>query len=194
MISTGMVIPPWRRLVLPAATTAFAVLGLALIILGTGPVERTTVSPSPTSPGVGVPAPTGYGWVTVTHVERLRGLTARELGGMTHGVQNLVDSGKVLVAVGVTLTNAQTSPLSYGPSMFRVRIGGPGGATVPAVASQVGPGTLQPDAGIELVLNFVVPSGGNRLAMLAADGRGGQVAIPIGTSVRSLPGGGTHQH
>lgn len=195
MIWMGSAFPPRRRLALPLVTAALAVLGIALIALGTDPARSGPgAAPAARQAGIGVPAKTGYGWVTVTHVERIRGLTAKDLSGMTHGVQNLVESDQVLVAVGVTLTNAQKTTLKYGPGMFRVQLGGPGGATVPALASQIGPGVLQPDSGIELILNFVVPSGGSRLSVLATDGSGHEVAIPIGKSVRGLPGGENHSH
>src|SRR4051812_45161469 len=100
MIWTGSVDTPLRRFALPLATAVLALLGLALIAWGTDPVEGTSTPPARESSGIGIPKRTSYGWVTVTHVERIRGLTAKELGGMTHGVKNLVDPDQVLVAVG----------------------------------------------------------------------------------------------
>lgn len=193
MIWTGSAYPPLRRLALPLLVAALSLVGVGLIAMGGSPVQPEAPAPEQRKAGIGVSTPTGYGWLTVTNVERIRGLTAKQLSGMTHGVKNLVGSKQVLVAVNVSVTNALKTPLRYGPKMFRVRVGGADGVTVPVLASQLGPGTLQPDSGIELILNFVVPAGGGRLTVLATDHNGGEVAIPIGRSVRALPGGDSHE-
>src|SRR3954471_13638196 len=42
--------------------------------------------------------------MTVTHVERVTGLTADDLGGMAHGIQGLVENDKTMLRVSLTIS------------------------------------------------------------------------------------------
>ena len=46
----------------------------------------------------------GEATVAVTHVERVTGLTADDLGGMTHGIQGLVPDDQTMLRVSLMLT------------------------------------------------------------------------------------------
>lgn len=112
-------------------------------------------------PGIGEPATTSFGAVRVQHVEKLGGLGGRALGGMTHGIANLVESDKMQVQVSATITNLSPKTLRYSPDQFQLRTSAR--KPVNLTGASVRPGTLQPDAAIDLRLTFVVPRKDARL-------------------------------
>lgn len=135
--------------------------------------------------GLAQDVPVSFGVVAVEHVERLGGLTSRDLAGVTHGIPNLVPAGKVQLQASVTLTNLSDRPVAYSPAQFRLRRRGTGPAVPPSSAT-VQPGTLQPKASVDARLSFVVPADGSRLDLEFRDpGRARPLVFRVGTTGRA---------
>lgn len=133
---------------------------------------------------------TSFGAVTVEFVEKIPGLTSQDLAGMTHGIQDLVPAGKELVLVAATITNASDAPIAYAPGLFEVRL--EDGGRVPVSRSAAVSGVLQPDASIDVRLEFVVPGDGGNV-WLRFVGDPGVTEIDLGDTLISKPEG-EHGH
>ena len=177
------VAPPAPRLL--ATTLVAAVLLAALagsllagrLLLGS-PAPVDVVAPGRAPLGVGQSVKTSFGVVAVEHAEQLPGLTSKELGGMTHGVQNFVGSDKLQLQVTATITNQLDHPVAYSPDQFRLVAGK---KKLKPAGSSIAAGTLQPDAAIDARLSFVVPRDGGRLLVQFTDpGRSQPIRIDLG--------------
>ena len=117
---------------------------------------------------VGVPVVTTFGTVTVETFETLPGLTSQDLGGVTHGIQNLVLSGSAQVSVAISVVNGSNQPVDIAPDQFRMRVAG---ATEPIqlTGATIHPLRLKPGASVEATLTFVVPRTGNGFSLDFAD-------------------------
>jgi hypothetical protein len=190
------VAPPAPRLLAATLVTAVAVAALAGGLLAgrllTGsPPPAEVVEPGPAPLGVGQSVRTSFGVVAVEHAEKLNGLTSKELGGMTHGVQNFVGSDKLQLQVTATITNQLGHPVAYSPDQFRLVAGR---KKLKAAGSSIGAGTLQPDAAIDARLSFVAPRDGGRLLVQFTDpGRSQPILIDLGKVDRAAPAE-THDH
>lgn len=102
---------------------------------------------------------------TVTHAEQVKGLSDSALGGMSHGIQNLVTDDKALVTLTLVIT-AGDSPGSYNASVLRAFKSGSTVGISP-VGGIVAPGRLRAHASIEGFLSFVVPRDGARFTLRA---------------------------
>lgn len=180
--------PPTPRLLAATVVTAVVVAALAggllagRLLLGSPPPAEV-VSPGAASLGVGQSVRTSFGVVAVEHAEKLNGLTSKELGGMTHGVQNFVGSDKLQLQVSATITNQLDHPVAYSPDQFRLLAGG---KKLKAVGSSINAGTLQPDAAIDARLSFVAPRDGGRLLVQFTDpDRSQPIRIDLGTVDRA---------
>jgi hypothetical protein len=124
---------------------------------------------------------TSFGVVAVTDVEAINGLTAKELAGVTHGIQNLVKSGEGQIQVGFELSNTQRYPIPYNATkQFRLRLGNKG-SVIPPSAGTIRSGELQPGAAIDATLAFVVPKAAKSLVLQFRDlGRAPPVSIQLG--------------
>jgi hypothetical protein len=124
---------------------------------------------------------TSFGVVAVTDVEAINGLTAKELAGVTHGIQNLVQSGEGQIQVSFELSNTQHYPIPYDAArQFRLRLGDRGKVIHPSAAT-IRSGQLQPGAAIDATLAFVVPKAAKSLVLQFRDlGRGSPVSIKLG--------------
>ncbi|WP_310528259.1 hypothetical protein [Nocardioides sp.] len=127
----------------------------------------------------------GDATLVVTHVERVTGLTADDLGGMTHGIQGLVPADQTMLRVSVVLT-AGTAAADYDPSDLWIERAGTGRAIGP-VGGALGRGSLSARASISGAVSFVVPRSGARYVLHAA-GTGG--SIPLGQVDEAPPGTG----
>jgi hypothetical protein len=139
---------------------------------------------------------TSFGSMTVNGVDILDGLSAKDLGGMTHGISGLVLSDKAQAQVLVTLTNTSKQPLAYDPDLFRLREGADGQPIAP-IGSSPGSGTIPTGTSIDLLLDFVVSRTGADLFFDFADpGAAAPVVVPVGTTdIASPPDtGGSHAH
>jgi hypothetical protein len=153
---------------LPLAALVLSVVALAAggIFISVGLIERGT--PQPDIPalkgpfGVSQDIPTSFGAVAIDNVEKVNGLTAKALAGVTHGISNYVPPNKVQVQASVTLTNLLSQTVDYSPTQFRLLIGRKR-KPVKEVRASFKPGTLQPDASISGQLKFIAPRTGSQL-------------------------------
>ncbi len=153
---------PLLALVLTVA--ALAAGGIAISV---GLVERGTpraALPALKGPfGTSQDIPTSFGAVAIDNVEKVNGLTAKSLAGVTHGISNYVPPNKVQVQATVTLTNLLNErTVGYSPTQFRLLIGEKR-KPVKDVRASFRPGTLQPNASISGQVKFIAPRTGSRL-------------------------------
>ena len=144
---------------------------------------------------IGEPIATSYGSITVLRVERLGGLTSQDLGGVTHGIQNLVLSDKAQVEVAVLIANTGDAQVRVEPSQFRLIVDGAPDPAVPT-GSTMQPLSLQPGASVEASISFVLPQSGATMAMGYRDpGNAAAITVPIGNLDRApaVPDDG-HSH
>ena len=179
---------PWGVFAFVAAVIALSFFGAVLavgLVTGTGAHDHA----EPATAGTGLAQKTSFGQVTVQEAEKLAGLTSKSVGGVTHGVQNLVTQENAQVQVGVLLTNLSDRSVEYSPAQFQLRVGRAGEPS-PAQASNVLPGTLAAGASIEGRLGFVVPRATGPLFVEFADpGSSRPIVIPLG-SLKALEGSG----
>jgi hypothetical protein len=172
-------------------TLALAVAGavLAAGIIATGETQTTLTPPVLKGPfGTAQDIPTSFGVVAVEHAAKLNGTTAKQTGGVTHGISGFVAPDKVLVQASVTLTNLLDEPIDYDPRQFRL-LHGPKRTPVAEVRSSVKPGTLQPDAAIDARLNFIAPRNGDKLWIEFTDpGRDKPLLIDLGRTGKTPEG------
>lgn len=149
-------------LVAAVASLALAGGGLAVVTLRGAPAAakhdhrtRGNAAPRPSrKDDIGRSIPTSFGVIAVESVQKLRGLTAKQLSGVTH-FPSYVSPQRMQVQVFVELTNMRPNPVRYSPRQFRLRVGS--GRPVPITAASIPGGTLQPSASIDGLLNFVAP-------------------------------------
>jgi hypothetical protein len=141
-----------------------------LAVGGEGPVPQATPAHTAGPFKIGDDVPTSFGFVAVEHAETHVGLSARQLGGATHGIGSFVGRDRALVQASVTLTNSRLSTLRYSPSQFRL-VARRKGVTrrFPVRHASVRPGVLQPDAAIDARLSFVAPRDGSSFSLEFAD-------------------------
>ena len=113
--------------------------------------------------GVSQDIPTSFGAVAIDNVEKVNGLTAKSLAGVTHGISNYVPPNKVQVQATITLTNLLNErPVAYSPTQFRLLVGKKR-KPVNDVRASFRAGTLQPNASISGQVKFIAPRTGSRL-------------------------------
>ena len=117
----------------------------------------------------------GEATVAVTHVERVTGLTADDLGGMTHGIQGLVPDDQTMLRVSLMLT-AGSRAAAYDPADLWIERSGTGREIRP-VGGALGRGSLSAGANISGAVSFVVPRNGASYVLHATGTEG---AIPLG--------------
>jgi hypothetical protein len=168
-----------------AAVAAMAVVGVVLAVgLLTAPAGGHDAGHATQRYGVFDEIPTSFGYVAVEHAETLKGLTAKDLGGATHGIGTFVGRERALVKASVTLRNGPVGPLDYSPAQFRVAATAKDGKVkrYPLSHASVRDGVLQPDAALDLSLGFIVPRDGSKLALEFADpGRSQPIVIDLGS-------------
>jgi hypothetical protein len=170
------------------------------IAISVGLIERG--APAPTIPtlkgpfGVSQKIPTSFGAVAIDDVEKINGLTARQLSGVTHGISNYVPPNKVQVQASVTLTNLLGRTVDYTPTQFRLLVGAKR-KPVDDVRASFTPGTLQPSASISGQLRFIAPRTGSKLAIQYTDPKLGKpILVDLGRTGRTPANAfdGYHRH
>jgi len=134
---------------------------------------------SPHAASVGEPIATSYGSITIQHVTTIGGLTSQELGGMTHGISNLVLSDGAQVEVLVLLANQSDRTVRVTPSQFSLSVEGATELAAPSQSS-IKPVTLKAGASVEATLTFVVPQSGARMSVVYRDPGGAGIIVPAG--------------
>jgi hypothetical protein len=193
--------PAVNRLPLVALVLSVAALAIGGIVLSVGLIQRG--APQPKAPelkgpfGVSQDIPTSFGAVAIDNVEKVNGLTAKALSGVTHGISNYVPPNKVQVQASVTLTNLLNDrSQAYTPTQFRLLIGK---KRKPAkdVRASFRPGRLQPGASISGQLKFIAPRNGSKLWIEFTDPRRAEpVLIDLGKTGRTPDNAfdGFHKH
>src|SRR5207245_267320 len=74
---------------------------------------RNSSTPGAPAYAVGRDAPTSFGSIAVQDVALVDGLSAADLGGMTHGIQRLVPEDQLEVQVSLLLTNSTARSVDY---------------------------------------------------------------------------------
>jgi hypothetical protein len=162
---------------LTACITVIAVMGaVAGTVLAAGLMtgDEAHVHAGPAAHGpwnVAEDVPASFGFIAVEHAETFKGLSARQLGGATHGIGTFVGRDKALVQASVTITNTQGVPLRYSPRQFRLVTTDRKGRVQRLGLSHatVSDGVLQPDAAVDARLSFIAPRDGARLEIEFAD-------------------------
>jgi hypothetical protein len=182
--------PPIALIALILVITLLALNGVEMAI-----AAFRSGAGEPPAPAVGEPITTSYGTMTVVLAETIGGLTAEELGGMVHGVGNLVLSDSAQVEVAVSLTNDSPRAIRVSAAQFRLLVAGstrmvePTGTTIETTRLAAG-------ASIEAAFTFVVPQGGEALTLSYTDpGTNSVLAVPIGALGVAPPAAGNdHPH
>lgn len=174
-----------RVLVVLGAVSLAAAAGLAATVVMVGPSShRAGEGAGDGGPlaAVGQTVRTSFGFLTVNHVDHLKGLSQQDLSSANHGVNGLVESGKEQVQVTIELTSdlaRETAP--YSPDDFTLDAVDGAGATLvfAPVTTTVHRGRLQPFAAITGHLGFVVPADGSQLRLRFHDRAGEPVVIAL---------------
>ncbi|HSP27377.1 MAG TPA: hypothetical protein VLN74_02425 [Ilumatobacteraceae bacterium] len=182
------------RIALLAVANVVALLaaaGFVAAYVALFPAQGASVSGA--GPGVGDTVATSYGTITVQHVETIDGLTTQELGGMSHGIADLVQTDEAQVLVSVLLANASDDPIFVEPGQFALLVEGSTDALVPT-SSTVKPLELQPGASVEASVIFVAPLSGAAISIGYSDPTGSVVVIPAGGLDQAPVGDTTDDH
>jgi hypothetical protein len=184
------------------AVGALALIGVALalmfVVRGPGAAGPGKLPDGPFELAQDIPA--SFGVVAIEHVDKLAGLTARQLAGATHGIQNLVPPDKQQIQAQGAITNLTERPVAYSPQQFFLvtRKNGRDSKPIPLSSASVKPGTLQPDASIDVRLSFVAPRDGSQVFIGFNDpGRSKPILIDAGKTSRTPEGafnGYFHKH
>ncbi|MDX6232846.1 MAG: hypothetical protein QOH68_1846 [Nocardioidaceae bacterium] len=125
---------------------------------------------------------------TVTHVERVTGLTADDLGGMAHGIQGLVQEDQTMLRVSVTVA-AGDEDTTFDVGSLRLFSSASKHAIRP-VGGSLGRGRLGAKSLIEGAVSFVVPRNGARFVLRS---RGSEQSVFLTRVDKASPGsGGMH--
>ena len=133
---------------------------------------------------------TSFGSMTVLEVERLGGLTSRDLAGNPHGVQSLVKAGSAKAEVSISITNRLGRPIAYSPWQYSLRLTRDGKPIRPQ-SSTLKPGNLPGGARIDARLGFVVRASASSFWLAFQDpARREPLLVRIGASLSSGTGSG----
>jgi hypothetical protein len=182
--------PAVNRLPLIALVLSVVALAAGGVKIGIGLIERG--APQPTVPvlkgpfGVSQDIPTSFGAVAIDNVEKVNGLTAKALSGVTHGISNYVPPNKTQVQAAVTLTNLlEDRSQAYSPTQFRLLVG-KDRKPVREVRASFRPGRLQPGANMSGQLKFIAPRNGSKLWIEFTDPKRSEpVLIDLGKTGRT---------
>jgi hypothetical protein len=126
---------------------------------------------------------------SVTHVERVTGLSDQDLSGMGHGIQGLVSANQALVRVTLRV-DAGSNDTTYDPATLRLHDNRGGALTAPSGGS-LAAARLGANGQIEGSVAFVVPRSGEHLTLQA---EGAPDSVDIGDVDVASPDSGTHSH
>ena len=159
--------PASRRTPLIVLVLSVAVLAIAGAVVSAGVIARGDAGPAVPELkgpfGTAQDIPTSFGAIAVDSVEKVNGLTAKSLAGMTHGISNYIAPDKTQVQATVTLTNLlNEQTVDYSPTQFRLLVGDDR-KPVKEMRASFRPGTLQPNASISGQVKYVAPRSGSRL-------------------------------
>jgi hypothetical protein len=180
-MTTSLVLP--ARVPGPAALFATAVIAVAIaggllaigvLTAGAGDADHEHAHE------LGEAIDTSFGSVTFEHVATIGGLTPEALGGVTHGIQNLVLTGKAQVEVAVLVVNQGDHAIPVVPDQFSLTVDGGTGPSA-MTGSTIQPLRLQPGGSVEATFTYVVPQSGAAISVAYADPGGEVVSLPAGS-------------
>lgn len=172
MVSVPIDTPRHRGAVLAGAYALVGSIGLltlvgafvALAMLGGGSASAAHEQDHVAATGVaqrqtrtddlGESIPTSFGVIAAENVNKLVGLTPKQLGGMTH-YPSYMAPNLMQVQVFVELSNTQRHAVAYAPQQFRLVVGS--GRPIPLSNATLPVGTMQPSAAVEGQLTFIAP-------------------------------------
>lgn len=177
---------PLRPIVFLAAVVLLAVLG-GLLVLSMAR-SGTTTADSRRGSRIATSVPTDFGFLTVPYIQKLSGLTSRDLSGAVHGVSGLVAAGDEQVQVNVELSSTRRDRVTnYRVDDFSLLVGDGSKVLAPS-STTIHNGVLQPAASVTGHLGFVIPKDGSRLRLRYAPRGGRSVLVELGRADRAHTG------
>lgn len=186
-------------LAFPALVVALALVGVIVAtgVLGGHGGSAAAPAPTPKKGGfaVGDSVFTSFGAVAVEAIDKTNGPTAKELSGVTHGIQGLIPPNKTQVETFTTMTNLTQRAVEYSPAQFSLLVGSKRAKPLPLKTASIKPGVLQPNAAIDARLTFVVPRKGQKLWIRFKDpARATPVLIDLGRTSKTPQGALSNYH
>jgi hypothetical protein len=151
-----------RSLYLFTLVSIIAILAAGGALMSNQMLTRTTALQEGTSFQVGQNIKTSFGVLVIEHVDEVAGLTAGDLAGNTHGIQNYITPDKIQIQVFVRFTNNLSGPVDYSPEQFQLKTLNKQ-EPLQLFGASIRPGTLQPGASINATLSFVTDRDGSNL-------------------------------
>lgn len=139
------------------------------------------------TPGIGESVRTSFGVIAVVRVEKVGGLGAKSMSGMTHGIQNIVGPNKMQVEVSLQISNLLQHTVQYSPNQYFLRVGRGSPAFAVTSSSVRYGGVLQPSAAIDATFSFIVPRSTAPLELEFRDRDNKRIAIRLGHASRAGP-------
>ena len=113
----------------------------------------------------------------MTGVEALGGLSAGDVGGMTHGLAGFVPADQAEVMVAIRIANDGERRVRITPADFSLVVDGTSAAPLGGTLS---PAMLESGASLEARLSFVVPRTSAAASLRYADPRGPAQVLDLG--------------
>jgi hypothetical protein len=183
--------PAQRRSALPLPTLLCVLLVAVVAAAGAayGALQLLHPAAAPVSTSraaLGETFPTGFGEVSLEHIERTSGLTSEALAGVTHGISGLVPVGSEQIEISLLLHDTGNPQSFWATKSFSLLSGAAGNRkTAPVTVGNPG-GYIPRGAMVEALLTFVVPSDGNPQRLVYRDPKNGQTTvIPVGRAYRA---------
>lgn len=154
---------------------------LVLVVLAATALGGWRVARGAAAPPDAATLAVGHASYTVTHVDQVKGLSQKELGGMAHGVQSLVSDDKALITVSLTVS-AGDRPATVDPGVLSAVAAGSPLLFLP-VGGTLAKGHLSAHARVEGSVSFVVPRKSETYVLRA---RGQLRSVPL-LRIRATP-------
>lgn len=122
--------------------------------------------------------PISFGSMAVESAERSQGLTAEQLSGVTHGIQNNIGPDQVQVQVVAVLSNTTDTSITYGPDQFEL-VTDTDKQPVQVNSSSFTSTVLAPHSRVEGTLTFVTSIEAKKLLLHYTDLLSGQQPVVI---------------
>ncbi|MDB5081984.1 MAG: hypothetical protein JWP00_3908 [Chloroflexi bacterium] len=160
---------------------------VALLAVAGAVLAASVLSPASQGPGTGTAArsfgvaeiiPTSFGKVSVTHAQVVNGVSAQDLAGANHGVQNYVPADHAQVQVFIHISNQLNQPVNYSPANFEmVVLKEQNPRPLLVSGASIKPGLLTGGANLDASLSFVTPRNGANLWVKYIDPVNGQISF-----------------
>jgi hypothetical protein len=201
MTSTIAIRTPARTSTPRIGVAVVAVVAVALLAVVGGWLAILALAGSdghaqaPRAAAIGDQIATSFGSLTIQRSDTLAGLTSQDLGGVTHGINDLVLSDSAQVEVSFLLVSTSSAEARVEPGQFRLVVSGTTDPLAPT-GSTMRPLTLAPGARVAASVTFVVPRSGAQMSVRYTDpGSGAEISVPVGSLDHAPPAvGDPHAH